>query len=89
MAEATKPHKCDGCDAGLGDTHTASCATGRGVRPRTMLDVMDGGRIFAVECIPGGLFRVTESCDSIFHVELTGDELRLLAGELVALADPA
>lgn len=45
-----------------------------------------GARIFEVEKLPSGNFRLDECCDYYYHIELTPHELIALGEELIALA---
>jgi len=47
---------------------------------------MKEGRIFSIER-SGNVFLVAERCDACFEEHLTGNELRRLGLEIIALAD--
>lgn len=44
-------------------------------------------RVFDVEKLPNGKFRIWEECDHYFYDDFTAEELRELAAELVALTN--
>lgn len=52
----------------------------------TILEHLKSEKVFSIER-DGDRFMVTEECDGWFGEWLTRDELRQLAGEILALAD--
>lgn len=53
----------------------------------SVLNYLDSERVLTITRNDDGTFNVTEHCDDFFGVDLTADELRELAAELIALAD--
>lgn len=45
------------------------------------------GRIFRLEAMPDGRFRIEERCDGYYYAYLTADELRALGQELFDFAN--
>lgn len=52
-----------------------------------ILHALSEERIFWIEPDVSGTFDIVECCDNHFAVEMTEDELRQLAAEIIALAD--
>lgn len=46
-------------------------------------DDLSSGRVFDIEKLPDGKFRIYEGCDGYFYEEFTADELRELAQEII------
>jgi len=47
----------------------------------------DGARVFDITILPNGRIRFTEACDICFSKDLTQDEVRGLAAELLRLIE--
>jgi len=57
------------------------------VEYQTMLEAVKANRVFDVKLGKDGNFTVGECCDGWFGVDVTPDQLRALANELIALAN--
>ncbi len=53
----------------------------------TMLDALDGARIFSIKKATDKRFHIIEKCDDYFEAYLTKDELKDLGLELIALSE--